>query len=77
MGLITERPLKVRAIYFRGSQKPLTNRVMWLAGNFLVVAKDKDDTAPTWYNVAKIDRLEGVEEMEETTTAKISRVAFL
>ena len=77
MGLITERPLKARAIYFKGSQEPLINRIIWVAGNFLVVANDKDDTAPTWFNVAKIDRLEGVEEMEETTTAKISRIAFL
>lgn len=58
-------PLKAAAIYLKGSSKPLRNRIIWVAYNFLVVAQDIEDTAPTWYNVDKVDRLEGVEQLPE------------
>ena len=60
------KPLRVKAIYLKGSNnKPLRDRIVWIAYNFLVVAQDETDTAPTWYNVDKVDKLEGVEEIPE------------
>ncbi len=60
------KPLRVKAIYLKGSNnKPLRDRIVWIAYNFLVVAQDENDTAPTWYNVDKVDKLEGVEEIPD------------
>ena len=60
------KPLRVKAIYLKGSDnKPLRDRIVWIAYNFLVVAQDENDTAPTWYNVDKVDKLEGVEEIPD------------
>ncbi len=56
-----DQPLKAKAIYFKGKQQPLRDRVIWISGNFMLVAKDIEDTAPIWYNVDRVDRLEGVE----------------
>lgn len=58
-----DKPLKAKAVYLKGKQHPLRDRIIWLYGNFLLVAKDSEDTAPTWYNVDRVDRLEGVEEI--------------
>lgn len=55
------RVLRVAAIYFKDSKEPLRDRIIYVAGNFLVVAQGEDDIFPTWYNVDLIDRLEGVE----------------
>lgn len=71
--LITNKPLRAAAIYFKGKQQPLRSRIVWVAGNFLVVAKDESDTAPTWYNVDRIDRLEGVEQMREKPQTRIEQ----
>ena len=57
------KPLRVKNIYFKGKGQPIHNCIVWVAANFLVVAKDENDTAPTWYNVDNVDRLEGVEEL--------------
>ena len=59
------KPLKVKAIYIKGNSKPLRDRCVYIAGNFLVVAKDEEDTAPTWYNVDQVNKLEGVEQIPE------------
>ncbi len=60
------KPLRVKALYLKGSStKPLRNRIVYIAGNFLIVAQDEQDTAPTWYNVDRVDKLEGVEEIPE------------
>ena len=59
------KPLKVKGIYIKGNSKPLHDRICFIAGNFLIVAKDENDTAPTWYNVDKVDKLEGVEEISD------------
>ena len=53
-------PLRASAIYFKDQEAPLPERIIYVAGNFLVVAEDENDTAPTWYNVDLIARLEGV-----------------
>ena len=54
------KPLKAKAIYLKGNNKPLRDRTIYIAGNYLIVAKDAEDTAPTWYNVDQVNRLEGV-----------------
>ena len=63
--LNTNKPLRAKAIYLKGNSKPLRDRCVYIAGNFLVVAQDEEDTAPTWYNVDKVERLEGVEVIPE------------
>lgn len=75
--LVTNKPLRAAAIYFKGIPQPLNNRIVWAAGNFLVVAKDESDIAPTWYNVDMIDRMEGVEQVRETQQGRREqRIAF-
>lgn len=59
------KPVKIKAIFLKGSNKPLRDRIAWIAVNFLVVAQDENDQAPTWYNVDQISRLEGVEIIPE------------
>ena len=59
------KPLKAAAVYIKGSSKPLRNRIIWIAANFLVVAQDENDTAPTWYNVDQVSRMDGVEQLPE------------
>lgn len=53
-------PLTAKAVYLKGNSKPLRDRVIYIAGNFLVVGQNETDDAPVWYNVDKVDRLEGV-----------------
>jgi hypothetical protein len=58
------KPLKCKAIYLKGNNnKPLRDRHIYIAGNFLIVGQDENDTAPTWYNVDQVVKLEGVEEI--------------
>ena len=64
------KPLKVKGIYIKGNSKPLHDRICFIAGNFLIVAKDENDTAPTWYNVDQVNKLEGVEQIPEQRSAQ-------
>ena len=59
------KPLKVKAIVFK-NDPTLFDRVVYIAGDFLIVGQDEEDTAPTWYNLDQIDRLEGVEQLTDT-----------
>ena len=59
------KPLKVKAIYLKGNSKPLRNRIVYIAGNFLIVGQNEEDTAPTWYNMDKVEKLEGVEQIPD------------
>ena len=54
------KPLQVEAIYIKGEPEPLKNRVVFIMDHFVIVARDQNDTAPTWYNVEMIEKLEGV-----------------
>ncbi len=70
------KPLRAKSIYFKdGNNKPLRDRLVWITSAFLVVAQDENDTAPTWYNVDMVERLEGVEEITDTTRRQ--RAVFL
>ena len=69
------KPLRVKAIYFKGNTEPLEDKVIWIASNFLVVAHDESDAAPTWFNVDNVDRLEGVEVIP--TKPKQQQIVFL
>lgn len=72
------RTLRVKAIYFKGNTEPLKNRLVWVAANFLVVAKDENDTAPTWFNTDQVKRMEGVELVREVPRTRMEqRMAFL
>lgn len=55
--------LKVQTITFTDSTglEPKHNVLVWLKDNFVVVALDESDSSPTWYNVAVIFSLRGVE----------------
>lgn len=64
--LNVNRPLKAKAIYLKGNNnKPLRDRCVYIAGNFLIVGQDENDTAPTWYNIDQVIKLEGVEAIPE------------
>lgn len=52
--------LQVDNIYIRNEPEPLKNRVVFIMDHFVIVARDQNDTAPTWYNVEMIEKLEGV-----------------
>ena len=58
------RPLRAQAIYLKGNSKPLRDRIIFVSSNFLIVGKDINDTAPTWYNIDLVNRLEGVEPID-------------
>ena len=68
-----DKPLKVQLIRFLGNKEPERDRVVFVAGNFVIVAKDENDTAPTWYNVDLIASLEGVTHI---TTARKTRITL-
>lgn len=75
--LTVNKPLRAAAVFFKGKSQPLRNRIVWIAGGFLVVARDENDTAPTWYNVDRVDRLEGVEQLREYPQTRLEqRIAF-
>lgn len=63
--LNVQKPLKVKALFFKGNSKPLRDRIVYIAGNFLIVGQHEEDNAPTWYNMDKIERLEGVEQIPD------------
>ena len=54
------KPLQVDLIYIKGRPDPIQNRVVFMLDNFIIVADNMNDTAPTWYNVNLIERLVGV-----------------
>ena len=56
----TNKPLQAEAVYFKGQPEPFKNCVVFLLDHFVIVARDHNDTAPTWYNVSLIDKMEGV-----------------
>ena len=75
--LQANKPLRAAAIYFKDEQQPLQNRLIWVAGNFLVVAQDENDTAPTWYNVDRVGRLEGVQQLRDVPQTRLEqRISF-
>ena len=37
------KPLRVKAIYLKGNNKPLLDRIVWIYYNFLVVAENEND----------------------------------
>lgn len=55
--------LSVQTINFMGSAEhvPLHDKYVWLNGDFIIVANDINDSAPTWYNVATVASMDGVE----------------
>ena len=71
--LITNTPLRARAVYIANTPEPLKDRVIWIAGGFVVIAKDENDTAPTWYNSNLIARIEGVELLREPPQTRIEK----
>lgn len=54
------RTLHAAAIFLKGNSKPLRDRYIQITERFIIVAKDAEDTAPTWYNLDSIHKLEGV-----------------
>lgn len=57
------RPLKVGRIVLDDAE-PLTDKIIFLTDNYLIVADGENDDHPTWYNKNIIARLEGVEVIE-------------
>ena len=78
MGTVNNRlPFKCKAVYLKDSKEPLQNKIVFILDNFVIVAADEKDTAPTWYNVDKVDRLEGMEILAKAGNKQTMRVTFL
>lgn len=78
MGIANNRLyFKCAAVYLKGSKEPLQNKVVYILDNFLIVAADEEDTAPTWYNVDRVDRLEGVEAPAKDGNKQALRISYL
>lgn len=69
--LSLNKPLRVKSIYFKGKSQPLRDRLVFIAGNFLIVARDEFDAAPTWYNVDRVSELVGVEQIREEPQTRL------
>lgn len=69
--LILNKPLKAKAVHILNNPEPLEDRVIWIAGSFVVVGKDENDSAPTWYNQSVVMKLEGVEPLRELPQTRI------
>lgn len=54
------KPLQVGAVYIKGKPDPIQNCVVFVLDHFVIIARNMNDTAPTWYNVNLIEKLEGV-----------------
>lgn len=67
------KPMFARAIYLKGNPQPLENRAIAVVGRFLIVADSLNDTAPTWYNVDGVDRIEGAEKLREEPHTRLEQ----
>ncbi len=68
------KPLKVKALYFKGNKESINDCIVCMMDQFVIVAKDENDAAPVWFNLDLIERLEGVEAVSEAP--KQSRIIF-
>lgn len=71
--IYTNRLLRIDAVYIRGNSKPLRDRYAFIFGRFLILGESEDDSKPKWYNLDRIDRLEGVEQLP---AARYSQAVF-
>ncbi len=69
--LITNKPLRARAVHIKNNPEPLEDRVIWFFGDFVIVGLNDTDTAPTWYNQSIVMKLEGVEPLRELPQTRI------
>ena len=55
--------LSVQTVIFMDSaeHEPLHDVFVWVNDRFIIVANDINDSAPTWYNVATVASMDGVE----------------
>lgn len=51
--------IKVDTITFKDATA-LHNKMVYITDRFIIVADSETDTAPTWYNIDLIDRMDGV-----------------
>lgn len=71
--LITNKPLRARAVHILNNPEPLEDRVIWFFGDFVIVGLNDMDTAPTWYNTSVVMKLEGVEPLREPPQTRIEK----
>lgn len=69
--LITNKPLKAKAVHILNNPEPLEDRVIWFFGDFVIVGLNDMDSAPTWYNQSIVMKLEGVEPLRELPQTRI------
>lgn len=68
------RPLHVKLIQFTDGTT-LENRMVFIAGEFLIVEAETEDQAPTWYNIKNVEFLQEVEvdKKQESNGIRIMR----
>ncbi len=69
-----QKPLHVRYIHLANGLT-LKNRTAFIVGGFVIVESDKEDTAPTWYNVSEVLTLQEVS-IDETQQKPQGRLVF-
>lgn len=70
-GLIANRPLLAKEVYIVNTPEPIKNCVVWIAGTFVVIGRDENDTAPTWYNSRIVTKLKGAQVLREPPRTRL------
>lgn len=63
--------MRVKTVYFTDDQEPLRDVVAVVAGRFLLVTQDENDTDGTLYNLDVIRTLDGVEPIKRRGASRI------
>jgi hypothetical protein len=63
--------MRVKTVYFTDDQEPLRDVVAVVAGRFLLVTQDENDTDGTLYNLDIIRSIEGVEPIKRHGASRI------
>lgn len=53
--------MQVKALYLIGEKEPVKDIVIYFTTHFIITFTGEEDTAPTWYNINAVERMEGVE----------------
>ena len=63
--------LLVKEVYLMNTIEPLKDCIVWMAGDFVIIAQDENDTAPTWYNSRIVTKLKGAQVLREPPRTRL------
>lgn len=70
-GLMLNKCLLVKEVYLMNTIEPLKDCIVWMAGDFVIIAQDENDTAPTWYNSRIVTKLKGAQVLREPPRTRL------